>query len=434
MLVAARRCIRVGALQLASAPTHILSVSPPLLQYKRKNARFFSSDLDAYRAPTVAVPCSANVWTKTVNPALRTFLKLRNHVMVPISFVVPTDDDNWPRETHGYPLGKHAEWLRRRWREMKDLPEFTVQDLKELGFAFDLSQYKWDHFVKPALHHYYELHQHTDVPQMFQVKHGDADWPERLWGFYLGPRVFNIRHRGDFQAQIQQDAQEMAEINFCYDSTTYDRDWRERVLPSLEVFRQEFGHCDVHRPFKVPNCPPWPKSAAGMLLGVVVNNIRSKGYYAVQVTRDIAALEKVEFVWDHSSTEWNDRIFPALETFKRKQGHCHIMKNFVVPSTESWPAKSHGLKLGIVINNIRSYSYYFDQIARNVDQLESVGFDVQIAKVKWDRRVEPMLATFQELHGHRNVPTDFVVPSEDPWDKSDWGVQLGKLKLKEKYT
>ncbi|KAG2801179.1 hypothetical protein JG687_00002867 [Phytophthora cactorum] len=433
LLVAPRRCLRVGALRLAPAPIHLVSSSTPRLQCKREGVRFFSSDPPACGVPSVAVPFSDTVWEKTVNPALRTFLKLRNHAMVPISFVVPTDDDRWAEETRGYPLGKHAEWLRRRWRARKELPKFTVEDLKELDFAFDWSQYKWNHFVKPALRRYYELNEHTDVPQLFRIEHGDAEWPEKLWGYFLGPRVFNIRHRGDFKVQIEEDAQEMAEINFCYDSTTYDRDWRERVLPSLQVFRQEFGHCDVHRSFKVPDCPPWPKGAAGILLGVTVNNIRSKGYFAEQVARDDAELKTVEFVWDHSFTEWNDRIFPALETFKRKKGHCHVMKYFVVPSTEPWPEKSHGLKLGTVINNIRSYSNYFDRTARNVDRLASVGFDLQIAQLKWDRRVEPMLDTFEELHGHRNVPTDFVVPSEAPWQKSDWGIQLGKLKLKGKY-
>ncbi|KAG3161640.1 hypothetical protein PI126_g6370 [Phytophthora idaei] len=378
LLVAPRRCLRVGALQLAPAPIHLVSSSTPRLQCKREGVRFFSSDPPAYGVPSVAVPFSDTVWEKTVNPALRTFLKLRNHAMVPISFVVPTDDDRWAEETRGYPLGKHAEWLRRRWRARKELPKFTVEDLKELDFAFDWSQYKWNHFVKPALRRYYELNEHTDVPQLFRIEHGDAEWPEKLWGYFLGPRVFNIRHRGDFKVQIEEDAQEMAEINFCYDSTT-------------------------------------------------------KGYFAEQVARDDAELKTVEFVWDHSFTEWNDRIFPALETFKRKKGHCHVMKYFVVPSTESWPEKSHGLKLGTVINNIRSYSNYFDRTARNVDRLASVGFDLQIAQLKWDRRVEPMLDTFEELHGHRNVPTDFVVPSEAPWQKSDWGIHLGKLKLKGKY-
>ncbi|POM77183.1 Hypothetical protein PHPALM_5471 [Phytophthora palmivora] len=424
----------VAARCRAAAPRSLVCVSTPSVQCKVVSVRFSSSDSTSYIVPNRVVASSAAVWRKTVSPALRTFVKLRGHAMVPTFFVVPREDDKWPEKTRGYPLGKHAEWLRRRWRQMKLLPEFALQDLEEIHFAFDISQYKWDRFVKPALRRYYELNGHTDVQQTFRVPHGDAAWSETLWGYYLGPRVFNIRHRGDFSSQIRQDAEEMAEINFCYDTTTYDRDWRERALPSLQIYRQEFGHCDVHRSFKVPDCPPWPKAAAGMLLGVTVNNIRSKGYYAEQVARDDAELKKIEFVWDHSSTEWNNRIFAALEAYVRVRGNCHISKDFVVPSTELWPEKAHGLKLGIAIKNIRAYAYYFDQIARNVDRLASLGFIVRIPQGKWHQRVEPMLETFEELHRHRDVPRDFIVPSETPWKERDRGIQLGKLELKETWV
>ncbi|OWZ18216.1 hypothetical protein PHMEG_0007725 [Phytophthora megakarya] len=377
---------------------------------------------------------SPEVWRKTVNPALRTFLKLRGHMMVPTSFTVPRNDDKWPEDTRGYPLGKHAEYLRRCWRQNDaQVPEFAAQDLEELNFAFDLSQYKWDHFIKPALRRYYELKGNTDVQLSFRVPQGDVEWPEVLWGYYLGPRVFNIRHRGDFKTQLEKDANEMEEINFCYDISTYERDWRRRVLPSLQVYRQEFGHCDVHRVFKVPDYPPWPKAAAGLPLGVTVNNIRSKGYFAEQIARDDSEVKKIEFVWDHYTTEWDNRIFPALETYAMAIGDCDVPKNFIVPSSVHWPEKAHGLKLGIAVRNIRAYAYYFDQIARNVDRLESLDFIVPIPPRKWKQRVQPMFDTFKELHGHLDIPREFIVPSQDPWKKQDWGIQLGKLRLKETY-
>ncbi|KAJ8576481.1 hypothetical protein ON010_g2734 [Phytophthora cinnamomi] len=62
-----------------------------------------------------------------------------------------------------------------------------------------------------------------------------------------------------------------------------------------------------------------------------------------------------------------------------------------------------------------------------MDSLEAIGFDSKIAASKWTKRVEPMLATFEQLYGHRDVPRDFVVPSIAPWAAKAWGVQLGKL-------
>ncbi|KAE9333870.1 hypothetical protein PR003_g13808 [Phytophthora rubi] len=32
-----------------------------------------------------------------------------------------------------------------------------------------------------------------------------------------------------------------------------------------------------------------------------------------------------------------------------------------------------------------------------------------------------------ELHGEEEVPHDFVIPSETPWDEKIWGVRLGLI-------
>ncbi|KAI9921032.1 hypothetical protein PsorP6_001240 [Peronosclerospora sorghi] len=363
-------------------------------------------------------------------------MKLKNHVLVPLSFVIPSGDgiEQWPQETWGYPLGKHAQWLRQTWKKKKPLPEFALKDLQEISFAFDVNQYKWDHFIKPALCHYFDLYGNTDILHRFRIPCGDSKWPKKLWGYYLGARVFNIRSRGDFKVQIQADAELIAKLNFCYDTTVMDRDWREAVLPALKMFHQIYGHCEVPKYFKVPDDQPWPAAAAGMLLGFAVSNMRSKGYYAEQVARDDAELKKIEFVWSWKLDRWNNYIFPALKVYFQQRGHCHIPQHFVVPYTKPWPEKAYGLKLGIIICNIRTYSYYFDQIARDADKLASVGFDVEIVQDKWDRRVQPILAKFEELYGHQNVPVDFVVPSEAPWKKCDWGIQVGKLKLKRRFV
>jgi hypothetical protein len=397
---------------------------------KREPVRFFSSNDAPYVATQRVVRDNERVWRETVNPALRCFLDLRGHTIVPNSFVVPRGDADWPQQAWGYPLGKHSQWLRSRWTNGLSLPSFTVKDLEAIDFAFDRSQYKWDHFIMPTLRRYFELHGNTDMLQSFRVPVGDPAWPERLWDFGIGSRVFNMRYRGDFKAQIEANAKELAELSFCYDSTTYNRDWDEKVLPALQVFRQEFGHCDVFRSFKVPDCAPWPKAAAGVALGVTVNNMRSNNYYADHVARDKPELDKLEFVWDHAATEWNTRLFPAVAVYARLAGDCRIPKDFEVPPTEPWPVKAHGLKLGVAVHNIRVLGYYFDHIARDVDRLASVGFHVLIPPAKWRQRVEPLLATFQRLHGHRAVPRDFVVPESLWWSESDRGIQLGKLKPK----
>ncbi|KAE9070789.1 hypothetical protein PF010_g26129 [Phytophthora fragariae] len=62
-----------------------------------------------------------------------------------------------------------------------------------------------------------------------------------------------------------------------------------------------------------------------------------------------------------------------------------------------------------------------------MDSLATIEFDSKIAVTRRRTRIEPILATFKQLHGHRNVARDFVAPSISPWKKKDWGIQLGKL-------
>ncbi|KAE8910097.1 hypothetical protein PF001_g30739 [Phytophthora fragariae] len=143
--------------------------------------------------------------------------------------------------------------------------------------------------------------------------------------------------------------------------------------------------------------------------------------------RDKTRLKELGFVWDFFESEWSKRIMPALEAFHQLHGHCRVSRSFVVPSEATWPENAHGLKLGIIVGTIHRSASHFDQIARSMNSLAAIEFDSKIAVSKWKNRVEPILTTFEQLYGHRNVPRDFVVPSTPPWQKKDWGIQLGKL-------
>ncbi|EGZ07064.1 hypothetical protein PHYSODRAFT_530680 [Phytophthora sojae] len=201
-------------------------------------------------------------------------------------------------------------------------------------------------------------------------------------------------------------------------------------MPAFEAFHRLNGYCRVPRPFVVPSDERWPTLLWGLKLGIIVKGIR-RGTYSTQVSHDRARLVELGFVWDTYEFEWSERIMPALETFHRLHGHCRVPVSFVVPLDENWPRlllhpKLHGLKLGFALAGVRRRGYYFDQIARSMDALEAIEFDLMTPVTKkWEDRVEPMLATFEQLHGHRDVPRDFVVPSSSPWIKKDWGIQLG---------
>ncbi|KAE9178510.1 hypothetical protein PF004_g25463 [Phytophthora fragariae] len=414
------RLIRADAFRAAGAPVPgalRLAVGRAPFQLHYETPHFFSSDAKdhdrLWKSPAVYSPVA---WQETVKPALLAFFKLNKHLMVPIKFVVPHGDDAWPEAAWGYPLGKHAAWLRKQWGEGGHrIDQKQFKELEEMEFAWDRFQYKWDRYVLPALRRFYDLIGHTDVPELYRIPKGSPEWPEHLWGQRLGRKVMNIRCRGDFAKQMKVDEDELKRLNFCHNESLYDRDWREKVVSALRAFHQEFGHCNL----------------AGIFMGSeawnVVHYIRSRGTYPTQISRDKARLERLGFVWSIAEFEWSERILPALEAFHKVHEHCRVPRTFVVPSEATWPNQAHGLKLGIAAGNIRIRGSYFDQTAREMDSLEAIEFDSTIAVSKWKERVEPILATFEQLHGHRNVPRDFVVPSTPPWREKDWGIQLGKL-------
>ncbi|RLN31540.1 hypothetical protein BBJ28_00020047 [Nothophytophthora sp. Chile5] len=239
-----------------------------------------------------------------------------------------------------------------------------------------------------------------------------------------------MRKRHDYEKQVRSNSEELAAMGFCYDSTLYDRNWREKVLPALKTFHQVYGHCRVWSSFIVSDEPRWPAAARGLKLGVVVSDMRSKGIYADQATRNKLELKELGFVWDRSDWEWKERILPSMATFHDVFGHCRVPITFAVPSDAPWPKQAHGLKLGRVMADIRNKKTYFDQIVSSTDHLASLGFEWEIPPSKWEQRIEPLLVTFEQLHGSRDVPPDYGVPSEAPWEKSGWGIPLGKLLLK----
>ncbi|KAE8986547.1 hypothetical protein PR003_g17312 [Phytophthora rubi] len=364
-------------------------------------------------------------WKATVKPALLTFLKLKKHLMVPIKFVVPHGDEAWPEAAWGYPLGKHGVWLRKQWREggHRIVPK-QLKELEEMEFAWDRSQYRWDRFVLPALRRFYELNGHTDVPELYRIPKGSPEWPEHLWGQRLGNKVADIRRHKYFAKQVEADKEDLKRLKFCHDSTLYDRNWREKVMPALRAFRQEFGHCNVSYAFTIPSQFPWPEAAWGMRLGNTVSRIRCGAFSANQ---DKHELDKLGFVWDNSESEWSERILPALETFHRLKGHCRVPQSCEVPSDENWPTPSWGLKLGSIVNTIRSQGTYSTQVMRNKSRLEELGFVWDHTEFEWSERIFPALECFYLLKGHCRVPKAFVVPSDEKWPTPSWGLRLGKI-------
>ncbi|KAE9173878.1 hypothetical protein PF002_g29206 [Phytophthora fragariae] len=76
---------------------------------------------------------------------------------------------------------------------------------------------------------------------------------------------------------------------------------------------------------------------------------------------------------------------------------------------------------------MRHKGSYFVQYGRDIEKLDELGLNVQLSRQSWKKRVVPLLKTYAELHGEGEVPADFVVPSDTPWEKKVAGVRLGLI-------
>ncbi|DAZ95411.1 TPA: hypothetical protein N0F65_006301 [Lagenidium giganteum] len=213
---------------------------------------------------------------------------------------------------------------------------------------------------------------HLAVPGKFQVPDDDDKWPVETRGMHLGSQVGALRRKKDKLTAQQQERLDRLGFVWCY----ADYRWFSLYLPALQRFHALHGHSDVPQLFVIPsNNIAWPNKAMwGLRLGVMVNNIR-QGQLKEQVSASSATLEQIEFSFDPLDTTWSERVLPALTAFVAVHGHCRVPVGFVVPEKSSWPTKTHGLKLGHVVKNMRARGDFADKVERDREQLERIQFE-----------------------------------------------------------
>ncbi|KDO25907.1 hypothetical protein SPRG_08848 [Saprolegnia parasitica CBS 223.65] len=129
--------------------------------------------------------------------ALRTYRDLYKDLLVPKSYIVPSDAV-WPKALWGLPLGVVVRSLRN-----SAVSEERRQDLENLGFTWDPLGDQWD-VILLALKTYDANFGHLRVPTTFVVPSTEA-WPESTWRLHLGSAVTHIRHRADDMSTEQMD-------------------------------------------------------------------------------------------------------------------------------------------------------------------------------------------------------------------------------------
>jgi hypothetical protein len=239
--------------------------------------------------------------------------------------------------------------------------------------------------------------------------------------------VNTLRTRREQLPNYQLEALE--EIGFVWN--VMDHKWKTLFVPSLQRYHQIYGHCDVPQAFVVPsNDPQWHdlETCQCYRLGSAVNKIRRGDAFTQQIEENIEELDSLGFYYNSFDRNWEERVLPALETYYHLYGHSNVETYFVIPEhDEMWPERTWNIRLGFIVQNIRSRGDFFPQIMRDAERLEAIDFIWNRAYIKWKQVILPAIETFVSIHGHSNVPRSFIVPSQAPWPIASYELRLGRI-------
>jgi hypothetical protein len=302
--------------------------------------------------------------------ALQCFREIHRHPLVPVKLVVPVDE-KWPVECHGMKLGAAAASHRAKYRRgTMDASDELV--LSEIGFAFDNTDWKWEHRVQSAFVTYKEEHGDLNVPHAFMIP-SSAPWAEETWGMKLGSIVNSIRAHGHYLSDDKPERKEwLDEMGFVWDDL--ERRW-EVAQTALTVYKEEHGGLNVTREFVIPSSAPWAEETWGMHLGSIVHNIRAHGHYLSDDKPERKEwLDEIGFVWDDLKRRW-EAAQSALRVYKEEHGDLLVPLAFVIPSTAPWAEETWGMNLGSIVHTIRSQGIYLsDDKPERKEWLDEMGF------------------------------------------------------------
>lgn len=303
------------------------------------------------------------------------------------------------------------------------------------GYSCSISTTNSEHqelrSIANALKTFHEKYNHFIVPQDFMIEtHISAITSNRGEKRSLGKIVVAIRSavtQGNANSKYLKPffVKELNKIGFPLHTWT-QYEFENITLPGVKTFHALHGHLLIPQQFKVPsNDQNWAKQLWNFRLGYLINRLR-KGLIPL-TDEQIGQLDAIGFIWKVTDAIWERDILPALRIYKNIHGHLMVPTEFCVPSNcEIWPKRLWGFTLGSRVRALRK-GLYSAQLEQDHDKLIEMGFIFDVYKTQWETKILPSLQVFAKVYRHGDVPYKFVVPSQAPWPKEAWGMNLGTL-------
>ena len=229
-------------------------------------------------------------WQRILD-SMHAYKKLHGDLKVPYDFVVPSEAP-WPEDAWGINLGTRLASIRNQENYVKGRPD-RVAELNRMGFIWNIYEEQWQRILK-SLHVYKKLHGDLKVPYDFAVP-SEALWPEDAWGINLGKRVSAIRSNEIYVKDRPDRVVELNRMGFIWD--VYEEQW-QRILKSLQVYKELHGDLEVPILFAVPPEAPWPEDAWGINLGTRLAAIRNQEIYLKGRPDRVAELNRIGSIYN----------------------------------------------------------------------------------------------------------------------------------------
>jgi hypothetical protein len=283
------------------------------------------------------------------------------------------------------------------------------------------SQGKYEN-VKAALLSYKVIYGNMFVPFNFEVPgqslvcNNDIRWPEETWNMKLGSIVSDIRRCKRYSSYRV----DLARMGF--DFNPQNRYEYESIKAALLKYQDMYGDMLVPQRFMVPvNDINWPEDTLGINLGAAVSFIR-RGQSYPERKED---LEMIGFDFNPQTSGYLYKsVKAALLSYQELNGHMLVPREFTVPANDiRWLKETRGMKLGLIVSNLRSQNSYAD----HREDLESIGFDYNPQENGYGyESISRALQNYQDIYGNLLVPHRYIVIAGDvEWPKETWGMTLG---------
>jgi hypothetical protein len=280
------------------------------------------------------------------------YRKLHGHTNVqPHDFVVPTGD-GWPEITRGFKLAAHIRNLRCANNNEK-LSAEKFAKLDNVGFIWDVYEWRWATVVIPALRMWMEVHGPHAYPRCHDAI-PDAD-DDPVWGgtafsgLKIGLYCQHIRLGSTRHPLPPWVHAEVGNLGLPI-MDAGETKW-ERAVPLLEQYVAIHGTAVVPPDvYVVPAEAPWPPEMWGEPLGELLRLSRRSRRYIPSSTVD--ALNAAGMLWKVAHRKWYHNV-AAIVRWKELHGEYPSVGD-VTPKTDDWIPALQGIKVGNVVQRIRS--------------------------------------------------------------------------------